>query len=135
AFEVVGRLARLLDADDFGAAAGLIAPDCEYRARRETLIGRDAIVASYAASSGWAREHQIAGGYSSEIEAVAVDEGSLLFTDDLVLNGRSHRYRCRQRFHVGEDGLVNRIVHEEIATERLALEEFMRAGGITFGVT
>jgi len=131
--EIVGRLARLLDADDFGAAADLIAPDCEYRARRETLVGRDAIVASYAASSRWGREHQIAVTYSSEIESTVGNEVPVLFTDDLVLEGRPHRYRCRQWFRVRDDGLVDRIVHEDIGAERSALEAFLRAGGFTVG--
>jgi hypothetical protein len=131
--EVVRKLARALDADDFVAAAGLIAPDCEYRARSETLVGREAIVASYASASRWAREHQVGVGYSSEIEPASGDEVPVLFIDDLVHLGRRHRYRCRQRFRVGEGGLVDRIVHEEIAGERPALEEFLRAGGIERG--
>jgi hypothetical protein len=131
--EVVSRLARLLDTDDFEAAAALIAPGCEYRARSETLVGRDAIVASYAASSRWAREHQIAVSYSSEIEPATGDEVPVLFIDDLVHLDRRHRYRCRQRFRVGDGGLVDRIVHEEIMGERAALEEFLRMGGIERG--
>jgi hypothetical protein len=125
----VRALARALDADDFQTAARWIAIDCEYDARGEMLRGREAIIASYAASSAWGRE-RLTVTYASEVEAPAGREVPVRFTDDLGHGERTHRYRCRQRFTVGSDGLVERIVHEEIPGEREALEAFFRECGI-----
>jgi hypothetical protein len=125
----VRALARALDADDFEAAARWISLGCEYDARGEILRGREAIIASYAASSAWGREH-LSVAYTSEVEPPIGREVPVLFTDDLGHGERTHRYRCRQRFTVGGDGLIERIMHEEIPGEREKLEAFFRQCGI-----
>src|SRR5262249_20839692 len=66
--EVVRGLARALDVDDFEAAAGFLSPACEYDARGERLVGREAIIASYAASSAWGRGNLSSLTYASEVE-------------------------------------------------------------------
>ncbi len=127
---MVRGLARALDQDDFEAAAAYISTECEYRTGDEVLIGRDAIIGSYAASSTWGRGHLTTLTYASEVEAPRGGEVPVLFIDDLSHGGRSHRYRCRQRFTVGSDGLITRIVHEELPGERQALDEFFRECGL-----
>jgi hypothetical protein len=127
---VVRGLARALDADDFEAAARHLSPACRYQARGEVLAGREQIIASYAGSSRWGREHLASLSYESEIEPPRGGEVPVLFIDHLTHGGRTHRYRCRQRFTVGEDGLVSLIVHEEIPGEREALEAFFRDCGV-----
>jgi hypothetical protein len=126
----VAGLARALDADDFETAARYLSPECEYEARGELVLGREMVIASYAASSAWGREHLATLTYVSEVESPSGSEVPVLFTDDLSQGGREHRYRCRQRFTVGADGLVSRIVHEEIPGEREALDSFFLDCGL-----
>jgi hypothetical protein len=127
---VVRGLARALDADDFEAAARLLSPSCEYDARGERIVGREAIIASYAASSAWGRGNLSSLTYASDVEPPRDGEVPVLFTDDLSHGERTHRFRCRQRFTVGPDRLVSRIVHEELPGEREALDAFFRECGL-----
>jgi hypothetical protein len=128
--DVVRDLARALDADDFARVAQSLAPDCEYRIGEELNCGPEEIVASYAHSSAWARENLDRIEYTSEVEPADGNEVGVRFEDHLVHGGQQHRFRCRQRFVVGDAGLVERIVHEEIPGEREALNEFFRANGL-----
>ena len=128
---MVRGLARALDADDFESVARFIAPECEYQARGEVLIGRETIVASYAASSAWGREHLATLTYASEIETPEGSEVPVRFTDDMRHGDRKHRFSCRQRFTVGPDGLIVRIVHEELPGEREALDAFFHDCGLS----
>ena len=112
------------------SAASRAAPGSAARSGASTIPrGREAIIASYAASSAWGRE-RLTLTYVSEVEPGVGREVPVLFTDDLGHGERTHRYRCRQKFTVGRDGLIERIVHEEIPGEREALEEFFRQCGI-----
>src|SRR5262245_46706300 len=126
-----GRLARLLDQDDFPAARALLADDCVYHAARETLRGPDAIVESYRAASAWARRMFDEVRYESEVESVSRDTARVTFVDYLLKVGHGwHRYRCQQEFSMGADGLIAHIVHRELPGEREALEAFFAACGI-----
>jgi hypothetical protein len=129
--EVVGRLARCLDADDFAGARALLADDCLYRVGDEVHRGPEAILASYRAAS--ARAHALFDEvrYQSEVESTAAAIASVTFTDYLFKVGCGwHRHRCRQEFTVGADGRVVGIVHREIPGEREALDVYLRKCGI-----
>ena len=129
--DVVGRLARALDADDLEAAERLLSDECVYEAAGETHRGPEAITASYAAAS--ARAHRLFDDvrYESVIEAVAGDTATVTFIDYLLkAGGLSHRHRCQQAFTVGPEGRITRIVHHDLPGEREALAAFLRACGI-----
>jgi ketosteroid isomerase-like protein len=129
--EIVAAMARALDADDLDAVRALLADDCVYQVRGETLHGPEAIVASYAAASAMARRLFDEVRYESAVEGVSGTTARVAFTDYLLKAGHPwHRYRCRQEFTVGAAGRIVRIVHQEIPSERDALDRHMRECGI-----
>lgn len=129
--DVVGRMARALDADDLQAAARLLSEDCVYEAGGETHRGPAAITASYAAASARARRLFDDVRYESVVDAVEGDTATVTFIDYLLkAGGLSHRHRCRQAFTVSAEGRVTRIVHHDLPGEREALAAFLRACGI-----
>src|SRR5262249_8840536 len=128
---VATAMARALDADDLGAAGALLADDCVYEVRDEMHRGPEATLASYGAASAMARRLFDEVRYASEVESVSASTARVIFTDYLLKAGHPwHRYRCRQAFTVGDDGRIVRIVHEEIASEREALERYFAECGI-----
>ena len=129
--EVVAKLARALDGDDFPAARACLAADCVYETKRETLRGPEAIIASYAAASAWARRAFDDVRYESQVGAIAGATASVTFTDYLLkAGGRWHRYRCQQEFTVDADDRIARIVHREIPGERERLDAYFAECGI-----
>ena len=128
---IVGWLAAALDADDFAAARRLLADDCVYEGASETRHDSQAITASYAEASAWARRTFDEVRYESEVGIAEGDTVPVLFTDYLLKAGaRWHRYRCRQEFTVGRNGRVARIVHHDLPGEREALEAYFKECGI-----
>lgn len=129
--EVILGLARALDADDFSAARAYLASDCVYESGGETHRGPDAIMASYASASAWAKRTFDEVRYESEVGPVEGATASVTYTDYILKAGHAwHRYRCRQALTVGEDGRIVRIVHGEIPSERAALNDFFKSCGI-----
>ena len=129
--QVVEGLARALDADDFAAARTFLASECIYETGSETHHGPEAILASYAAASAWARRVFDEVRYESVVEPAVGTAATVNFMDYLLKAGaRWHRHRCRQEFTVGPGGRVVRIVHHEIAGERDAVEAYFRECGI-----
>jgi SnoaL-like domain len=123
--------AQALDADDFTAAGRLLADDCAYEAPAETLVGRAAIMASYAAASAWVVKTFDDVRYESVVERVTGRTAEVCFIDYLAkAPSRWHRYRCRQLLTLDPTGAIVRIVHNEIDGERAALETYFRACGI-----
>jgi hypothetical protein len=128
---IVRRLAAALDADDFATARALIHDDCVYVGVAETMRGAEAIVASYADASAWARRTFDDVRYESETGSAEGATVPVTFTDYLLkAGGRWHRYRCRQDFSVGVDGCITRIVHHDLPGEREALDAYFRESGI-----
>jgi hypothetical protein len=129
--QVVERLARALDADDFAAARALLADDCVYQTGSETHHGPDQILASYAAASARAHRDFDEVRYESSVEPVMGATATVTFTDYLLkAGGRWHRHRCRQEFTLGAGGRIARIVHRDFPGEREALEAYLRECGI-----
>jgi len=128
---IAAAMARALDADDLDAARALLADDCVYELRDDTLRGPEAVLASYRDASAMARRLFDEVRYESDIESVSGATARVTFTDYLLKAGHPwHRYRCMQAFTVGTGGRIVRIVHEEIPSEREALERYFRECGI-----
>jgi hypothetical protein len=129
--QIVECLARALDADDFPAVRALLAEDCVYELRGETLTGAADIVTAYADASSRARRDFDDVRYESEVLEVEGENATVQFTDYLgVAGGHWHRHRCRQRFTVGPGARIVRIVHVDLPGEREALAEFLRVAGV-----
>lgn len=130
--DVIERLARALDADDFEAAGALLADGCVYEAGDGAKHGPEAVRSAYAAASAWARRAFDDVRYESAVENVIGPTGTVCFTDYVLkAGGRWHRHRCRQEFTVDGNGRIARIVHREIEGEREALDAYLRECGIS----
>src|SRR5580765_845858 len=129
--QVASTLAAALDRNDFATAASLISPECRYEVRGETLIGADSIVASYAESNQWATTHLDEVRYESEVGEPAGDTVAVGYTDYLMKAGGGwHRHRCRQHLTVDDEGVIVRIVHEDLPGEVEALDDYFERCGI-----
>lgn len=120
---VVTRFAAALDAETYDNAIRLLADECIYNSPDGTLIGPEAIIASYRGNGERARCRFDEIKYTSSVEQVG-DEFVVTYTDGLRLGDRRHEFRCRQRLRVNATGLIVRISHEEMAGERERLREF-----------
>jgi hypothetical protein len=56
-FEIVDRFAEALDRDDYVTASHCMEPDATYDDADKIIVGRDAILASFKATSDWGRTH------------------------------------------------------------------------------
>lgn len=129
--EVVARLARALDADDYTGARACLDDDCVYLGRDETWTGSEAIIGSYADASAWAHRTFDEVRYASEVGEAAGATVPVTFTDYLLkAGGHWHRYRCRQEFTVGTGGRIVRITHHDLPGEREGLDAYFRECGI-----
>lgn len=117
-------LAAALDSDEFERARPLLSPDCTYEVRGAVLRGADAILRSYADATRSAHSQFDAVRYESEVAGTEA-EARIHYTDVLQLGGREHRHRCVQHLTFDADGLITRIVHEDLAGEREAVRSFL----------
>jgi hypothetical protein len=130
--DVVGQLARALDADDFDTLRSLLHPDVIYRIGAEAHRGQDAVIDSYSAGSALARElfdrvvfdHTVLGLVGDR--TVRVD-----FSDRLEAAGAVFDHHSVQDVEVDDEGSVVAIVDKPIAGQRERLDAFMEKHGLT----
>ena len=128
-FAVAQRFAGALDRCDFAEAQAYLSEDCHYQIGQETLIGPEAIIASYRDSAEWGRRTLDQVVYESQ---VTQDEKglSVLYVDRITHGGVTHEYHCRQHLWLNDAGKVERIVHEELPGEREKLDKFFADRGV-----
>jgi hypothetical protein len=126
---IAKRFAAALDRCDFAEALGYLSPDCRYEIGLETLVGPDAIVASYRLNAEWGSRALQQVIYESEVEE---ESGGLcvLYIDRLTQAGQTHEYRCRQHLSLDDSGQIVGILHEELPGERAHLDDFFRRVGV-----
>ncbi|MBX3196674.1 MAG: hypothetical protein KF894_00855 [Labilithrix sp.] len=127
---VVSAFAAALDRADFEGASRCLSAACTYEIGEAVVEGVDAIVDAYSANHRRATRAVERIRYRSSVEGTAPGVAVVTFEDRLEHRGQRHRYRCRQEMHVGRSKLVERIVHQEVDTERQALETFFASVGI-----
>jgi hypothetical protein len=129
--------ADALDHSDFEAVAIILAPTCRYDLTQAsltsegTLVGSDAILASYRSHDARAQRLFDRVGYSSVVETVRGNTAIIRFTDVLEKSGATHTYSCRQRVTIDDHGQIELIVQEDIPTETVAVRAFMKQIGVT----
>ena len=128
--EIALRFARALDREDYEAAKAMLAANCRYEARTDTLLGPDAIISSYRRNGTTARHLFDSIEYRSEALETGADTACISFFDRLSKGDKTHTYQCRQRLYFAPDGLINVIKHEELPEERERLLEFCAACGV-----
>ena len=130
--DVVGQLARALDADDFDTLRSLLHPDVLYRIGTQVHRGQDAVIKSYSAGSALARElfdhvvfdHTVLGLVGDR--TVRVD-----FSDRLEAAGAVFDHHSVQDVEVDDDGSVVVIVDQPVVGQRERLDAFMEKHGLT----
>lgn len=127
---VATAFAQALDRDDYVGAARFLASDAVYEVGGQTIVGSVAILASYADASTWAAQVFDEVRFESEVGAAEGDSVTVTYTDHLAKGGRRLAHRSRQRLTVNDEGRIARIVHEDMAGEREALDEFFAACGV-----
>jgi ribosomal protein S18 acetylase RimI-like enzyme len=120
------RFIKALDADSFKSAKAYLARNCRYVTGKKDLHGPEAIIQSFREGSDRAKRLFDHVDYGSEI--LEIEENSVIvqFTDLIQIKGQTHVYSSKQHLKFGEDGLIVRIVHEEIPGELEALQTILK---------
>lgn len=121
--EMVRQFAIALDNNDFEAAGVHLAQGCRYDSPRGVLVGRDAVLGSYAAAAGSKRDVVDRVVNRSNVVERGENRFAIGYTDRVHAGRLVHTYRCEQHIVVC-DGQVNSVTHVEIDGERPALEAF-----------
>jgi hypothetical protein len=128
--------ADCLDRNEFESVAAMLAPDCHYVQESSltsegTLVGPDAILASYRWHDERSRRVFDRVEYSSDVEVLSDDLVVIRFTDIIEKDGETHSYSCFQRITFDEHWQIARIVQEDIPAEITAVKAFLERVGIT----
>lgn len=124
------RFATALDAEDYPALAEVLSDECRFVTSRETLVGPEAIVASYRSASLWAKANIGHVHYESTVHEGAGGSAVVTFIDRLEHDGLTHTYACEQEVCVDVRERICRIVHRELPGQREAVETFLRRIGV-----
>ena len=116
--------ANALDHNDLDTVAAMLAPGCQYDLTgasftpEGTLVGPDAIVASYRWHDTRARRLFDCLEYSNVVEAIDGRRAVIRFIDVLEKAGAKHTYSCRQHITLDREWRIERIVQEDIPPKR-----------------
>jgi ribosomal protein S18 acetylase RimI-like enzyme len=124
------RYAKALDEDDFETAKGCLAKGCRYLVKEKEQQGPEAIIQSFREGSEKAKRVFDQVDYGSEILRIDGNNVTIQFTDLIQIKGQTIVYSSKQHLEFGEDGLISRIVHEEIPGELEALEAVLKRLGV-----
>jgi hypothetical protein len=130
------EFAESLDRNDFETVAAMLAPACRYDLTQAsltsegTLVGPDAILASYRSHDVRAQRLFERVHYSSVVETVHGHTAVIRFTDVLEKFGAKHTYSCRQHITFDEQWRVETIVQEDIPAETAAVRSFLERVGV-----
>ena len=125
-----GRFTKALDEDDFDSAKAYLARSCRYLKGEKVLRGPETIIQSYREGSDRAKRIFDRVDYGSEILRVDGNRVTVQFTDLIQIKGQTIVYSSKQHLEFGEDGLITRIVHEEIPGEPEALQATLKRLGV-----
>ena len=129
--DVVGRLARALDADDFDTVRSLLHPDVTYRIGHDEHRGPESVVRSYSDGSRRARtlfdevdfDHTVVGLVNDR--TVRVD-----FADRLQVAEDVLVHHSVQDFEVGQEPSVVSIVDQPVPGQREQVADFLMRHGL-----
>ena len=124
------RFAKALDEDDFESAKTYLAQSCRYSVGEKELNGPEEIIQSFREGSDKAKRIFDQVDYGNEILKIDENRVTTQFTDLIQIKGQTLVYSSRQHSEFGEDGLIVRIVHEEIPGELEALEAVLKRLGV-----
>ena len=128
--------ADALDQNDFESAAAMLAPDCRYvqesaLTSEGTLVGPDAILASYRWHDERSRRLFDRVEYSSDVEVLSDHSAVIRFMDMIEKSGQQHSYSCFQQLTFDDHWRIERIVQQDIPAEITAVKAFFERVGVT----
>ncbi len=129
--EIATQFGVSLDNNNFNATKKLLSKDCKYIIGKETLIGPEAICASYQQNmiEGRKKLDKLEWG-KSNIEAINNSEYFVHFTDYLTHQGIHHTHKCKQKLTINNSGKIILIEHINDLVEQNSLDEFYRKVGL-----
>lgn len=132
---VVQRFALALDGEEYDSARGVLWDACVYRIRGKTIVGAEAIIASYQGNGEAAQEFDSIA-YGSSVRDAGDESGEgwivIEFWDEITHRGRSHRHQCEQWVRVA-DGAIVEIEHRDLEGELESLNAFKAWCGVESG--
>ena len=127
--QTVEKFAKLLDRNNFIEAQKLIASDCTYQFRGQTIVGPEAIIDCYRGSfesvDGQLDEIIL----ESDLEPLPDQRWQINYTDHIRKGSNEHTHRCQQVI-TEKGGWVIAIEHVDLPGEAEALEEYFRQVGV-----
>ena len=124
------RFAKALDEDDFESAKTHLAQNCQYSVGEKDLRGPEQVIQSFREGSDKAKRIFDHVDFGSEVLRIDGKNVTVQFTDLIQIKGQTLVYSSKQHLEFGEDGLIVRIVHEEIPGELEALEAVLNRLGV-----
>lgn len=124
--QIARDFADAIDADDYRAAGRLLAGAAVYAFRGQRLMGRDKILAKYAASSEWARETFESVDFDSSVEVESETTARVSFVDRIEHAGQTLVHTSEQILEIApERGRITHITHVDRPGEAEKLERFL----------
>lgn len=128
ALDLVRRFAVARDNNNFGVAGVMLSEACTYASPQGLLVGRHAILASYAAAAGRAADSLDRVVNSSNVVERGENRFVIEYTDRLHAGRLVHTYHCEQHVTVIDEA-IHSVTHVELSGERPALEAFLSRVG------
>lgn len=122
---------RYLDEDNYEAVKALITENCKYEIGAQTIYGKDDIVNLYEENmkEGKKKLDELIWG-KSDVKQLNEKEYEVYFSDYLKHKGIEHNYKCKQKLSINDNGLIEQIVHIELANEKELLQAFYKKVGL-----
>ncbi len=128
--DVAKRFAGSLDQDDFEQAQQWLCDNATYDTGKETLVGKDAILASYRASTERARRLLDRIAYESDVEVSDTGAISIRYLDHISHTGISFTHQCRQHLEFNDSYQIKHIRHEDLPGQQERLQAFCAQVGL-----
>lgn len=129
--EIVEAFATALDHDDYESAQSYLHADCRYEVGAEKLIGRSAVIDSFRDNSKWAHSHLDKIVFFHTIERCDEHECVIKFIDLLEHAGKQGRHECLMHVAINGDGLIEKLLLEDLPGEKQKVNEFLSSVGIS----
>ncbi len=129
--DIARAFVHALDHEDFAAAEPLLAPDCVYTIRSETIQSATEIIASYRAAAEWARTSFDRIRYESQLTQESPSRFRVRYIDLTDHRGLTHRHECEQVFTFNNANQIDTIEHIDLPGERERLDTFLDRVGVT----
>jgi len=129
--EIAIKFGQTLDKDQFELTKKLISDDCKYYIEDDLIIGPEKICNSYKQNMiEGRRKLDVLEWGESKVQVIDDKKFVVHFTDYLTHKNKNHVHKCAQILTFNNEGLINRIEHENNEVEKKKLNEFYKKVGL-----